>query len=169
MFGGRLGNYYSQISCVTGRYRRIDLSSSTTSQVIGKVYWLRAAVLVDLVGGIDREAYKGSAGRPFNTSPVPFLPNAGLALRLNEPLLRSVVAQGALRWTYDLDVESWLGDEEGVLSEVARCFREGHMVRGTTWGIQVCRLNKGTVSIGCGVELIFTENKGIRAQTQDVT
>lgn len=35
--------------------------------------------------------YKGTAGKPFSTSLVAFLPKAGLELRLKEPLLRLVV------------------------------------------------------------------------------
>ena len=41
-------------------------------------------------------AYKGKSGRSFTISAVPFLPNAGLALILNSPLLRLVNASTVL-------------------------------------------------------------------------
>lgn len=36
---------------------------------------------------IGMTTYNGTAGKPLSTSAVPFLPNAGLGLRLKEPLL----------------------------------------------------------------------------------
>jgi len=40
--------------------------------------------------GLQTATYNGRAGRPLRTSPVPFLPKAGLELMLKEPLLMLV-------------------------------------------------------------------------------
>ena len=42
------------------------------------------------VVSVEIETHKGKAGRPLRTSPVPFLPKAGLELMLKDPLLMSV-------------------------------------------------------------------------------